>query len=193
MHNNIIQFDKSKLRAEGISLSSFLFMIILTYYSNIRININLTQAISRGFIMESDVGYLLTQEGLDFIEMINSNEVVEVKNKINIEELAEEMRLIYPEGKKVGTSKYWRDNKSNVTAKLKSFFKKYGEQDIEVVKEATRKYINSFGDNKQLMRVLPYFIEKDGCSDLMTTIENMDSMTEESAQANNDLWTSVLV
>ena len=188
--NNLLQIDKSILREYGVSVTSYLFMMILMYYPGSKININLTQILEYGFIMENDVGYFLTEDGLSFI---NEVECISVDKKVSnkdIELLAEQMRLMFPEGKKQGTTKYWRDNKSNVENKLKTFFKKYGHYDSELILKATQKYIDSFGDSKQLMRILPYFIEKENSSELMTIIENIDEVKSDS---QNELWTSQLV
>jgi len=188
--NSILQIDKSKLREYGVSVTSYMFMLILMYYPNTKININLTQILEYGFILENDVGYCLTDDGLNFINEIEVTTIPE--NKISnkqLEDLAEQMKLLFPEGKKSGTNKYWRDNKSNVVAKLKTFFKKYGEYDDELILKATKKYVESFGNSNQLMRTIIYMIEKDGSSDLMTIIENLDEVESDS---QNELWTSKL-
>ena len=190
MSNNLLQIDKSILREYGVSVTSYLFMMILMYYPGTKININLTQILEYGFIMENDVGYFLTEDGLSFI---NEVECISVDKKVSnkdIELLAEQMRLMFPEGKKQGTTKYWRDNKSNVENKLKGFFKKYGHYDSELILKATQKYIDSFGDSKQLMRTIIYMIEKDGSSELMTIIENIDEVKSDS---QNELWTTKLM
>jgi hypothetical protein len=186
--NNILQIDKSKLREYGVSFTSYMFMLILMYYPNTKININLAQILEYGFIIENDVGYCLTNDGLAFIDEIEQSSINNTES-MAIEELAEEMKLLFPEGKKVGTNKYWRDNKSNVVKKLKTFFKNYGHYDYGLILDATKKYVESFGNNNQLMRVLPYFILKDDSSDLLTTIENIDSVKSDS---QNELWTSML-
>ena len=54
--------------------------------------------------------------------------------------------------------------------------------------EATKKYIESFGDNLTLMRILPYFIEKNNESELLTTIENLEDVAP-----NNDDWIHTMV
>ena len=190
MSNNLLQIDKSILREYGVSVTSYLFMMILMYYPGTKININLTQILEYGFIMENDVGYFLTEGGLSFI---NEVECISVDKKVSnkdIELLAEQMRLMFPEGKKQGTTKYWRDNKANVENKLKTFFKKYGHYDSGLILKATQKYIDSFGDNKQLMRTVIYFILRDDSSDLMTIIENIDEVKSDS---QNELWTTKLM
>ena len=78
MTNNLLQIDKSMLREYGVSVTSYLFMMILMYYPGTKININLTQILEYGFIMENDVGYFLTEDGLSFI---NEVEVAVVSDK----------------------------------------------------------------------------------------------------------------
>ena len=192
MTNNLLQIDKSMLREYGVSVTSYLFMMILMYYPGTKININLTQILEYGFIMENDVGYCLTEEGLAFIEDMTVQEVETIKLPTKAErfELVDKLRELFPEGKKSGTSKYWRSNRGDVNEKLKKFFEKYGVHENDKIIEATQKYIQSFGDNKQLMRTLEYFILKDGSSDLATILENVDSVKSDD---NNDMWTSLLI
>lgn len=192
MSNNILQINKSKLREYGVSVTSYMFMLILMYYPNTKININLTQILEYGFIVENDVGYCLTQDGINFIESMEQIEVEGKKMPTKSErfELVDKLRELFPEGKKTGTSKYWRGNRGDVGEKLKKFFEKYGVYEDDKVLEASQKYIQSFGDNKQLMRTLEYFILKDGSSDLATILENVDSVKSDS---QNDMWTSLLI
>ena len=71
----------------------------------------------------------------------------------------------------------------------RSFLKKYGNFEDSIIIETTKNYINSFGLNTTLMRTLPYFIEKDGTSDLMTYIENYSN----SDNVENDAWKTTLL
>ena len=73
---------------------------------------------------------------------------------------------------------------------LKTFFKKYGHYDSELILKATQKYVESFGDSKQLMRTCIYFISKDDSSDLLTIMENIDDVKSDT---NNELWTTKLM
>lgn len=188
MSKSILQIDKSILKQYNIRLTEYFFMMILMYYPGTTISIDLFNLVENGFIFEKDVGYYLTDIGLDFISEIETMSIDKNISNKDIELLADQMRLMFPEGKKNGTTKYWRDNKSNVESKLKTFFKKYGYYDSELILKATQKYIDSFGESKQLMRILPYFIEKNDASELMTIIENIDEVKN-----NIDGWTSMLI
>ena len=97
---------------------------------------------------------------------------------------------IFPEGRKEGSSQYWRGNRKDITLRLKKFFKLYGNKwkDREIL-DAARRYIESFNGNYSYMRVLKYFIWKDERkmdengdmyidpkSDLATLLENEDTV-----------------
>jgi len=187
--SNLLQIDKSVLKQYNIRLTEYFFMMILMYYPNTTISIDLSNLLENGFIIDNDIGYCLTDIGLSFISEVETMSITKNISNKEISDLAEQMRLLFPEGKKSGTSKYWRDNKSNVEAKLKTFFKKYGHYDSELILKATQKYIDSFGDSKQLMRTIIYMIEKENSSDLMTVIENIDEIKSNS---NDELWGSKL-
>lgn len=110
--------------------------------------------------------------------------------------LAQELREIFPKGKKDGTNNYWSDGATIIVRRLKLFFKKYGDFTNDQILTAARKYVESFNGNYQFMRTLKYFIFKDArglegnienTSELLTYIENEGQ--EESL--GND-WTSTL-
>ena len=185
-----IVVNSSILRANDLNLTDYFVMMLLIYHPNINISLDLSNLIERDILRETDVGYLITQNGLDLLERVSTQRNNQYLSNKEIEKLAEEMKLLFPEGKKQGTNKYWRDNKSNVISKLKSFFKKYGYYDYDLILKATNKYVNSFGDNKQLMRTLIYFILKDDSSDLLTVLENIDSDKE---LINDDSWVTTLM
>lgn len=188
--DNILQIDKSILKQNGVSLTEYFFMMILIYQPGIDISYDCSNVLSYGFIEENDTGYVLTNKGFDFLKQCEIQTVDKKINLKSLEELAKKMRELYPEGKKDGTAKYWRDNIQNVVRKLNNFFKLYGYYDEELILEATDKYVKSFGNNNQLMRILPYFILKENESDLLTILENMDSVKEDS---NNELWQTSLI
>lgn len=107
-----------------------------------------------------------------------------------IEALAKAMADLFPKGKKPGTNKYWKGNSALVVKKLINFLKRYGIFPSETILKATSAYINSFGQDTSLMRILPYFIEKDGESDLLTFIENLSEESIEKSDFEDEtlLW-----
>ena len=93
--------------------------------------------------------------------------------------LAEKMRALFPEGKKAGTTYYWRDSVPVVSRKLKTLVAKFGvEFTEEQALEATKKYIESFNGDYKNMRLLKYFILKtdkstgEVVSDFLSYLEN---------------------
>lgn len=112
--------------------------------------------------------------------------------------LANELRELYPAGRKEGTNYMWRSTTAEVAKKLKTLVVKYKYSFTrEQVINATKDYINSFNGNYKKMRLLKYFIlkpERDAddninvISDLMTLIEN-----EGQTDARRDDWMSTMV
>ena len=75
-------------------------------------------------------------------------------------QLAEQLREIFPSGKKPGYAYTWRDSISCIADRLKKFFMKYGNYTDEQVIEATKAYVASFNGNYTYMQLLKYFIWK---------------------------------
>ena len=113
-------------------------------------------------------------------------------------ELANELREVYPAGRKEGTTYMWRGITAEIAKKLKTLVVKYKYSFTrEQVIRATKEYVSSFNGNYKKMRLLKYFIlksEKDAddnvnvISELMTLIEN-----EGQIDAQRDDWMSTMV
>lgn len=113
-------------------------------------------------------------------------------------ELANELRELYPAGRKEGTTYMWRGTTAEVAKKLKTLVVKYKYSFTkEQVIRATKEYVSSFNGNYKKMRLLKYFIlksERDAddnvnvISELMTLIEN-----EGQIDAQRDDWMSTMV
>lgn len=108
--------------------------------------------------------WAVTQRWDDVVSgIVLDSEVSNVKdNDKHLEELAQKLMAIFPNGKKPETSLYWKGNTKDTKLRLKKFFKLYGNKfsDEELINAAT-KYVESFNGNYQYMRVLKYFIWKD--------------------------------
>lgn len=132
--------------------------------------------------------YLITNKWHDTISsiLLDSEQTNIAAFDARLENLAKKLMAIFPEGKKQGTSVYWRGNVKEIKLKLKKFFKKYNDTYTdEQITNATQAYVNSFNGNYSYMRVLKYFIWKEErkmdsegngfieeVSDLATFIEN---------------------
>ena len=133
------------------------------------------ELLDKRYIFIKDYMIQLNGKGYNAItEAMRLSRIV-TTNEDDVKALAKQMAEKFPAGKKIGTNKYWRSNSALVVKKLTSFLKRYGEFPSETILEATDAYVKSFGIDTSLMRILPYFIEKDGESDLLTTIENLEN------------------
>jgi hypothetical protein len=103
----------------------------------------------------------ITQKGIDYVESIFLNsEFNTTKVRDRFENLAIELRSIFPEGKKAGTAYMWRDSIPKIILRLKAFVKKYGDYKDEDIINATKRYVESFNGDYRYMQLLKYFIFK---------------------------------
>ena len=114
-------------------------------------------------IFNEETKYKLSRKANEALSCIlaESTDIV-AKRTTNIEELADKLRDIYPNGKIVNSNYYYRCNRQDIINKLKTFFKMYGTKytDEQII-NATQKYINSFNGNYTYLKLLKYFIWKD--------------------------------
>lgn len=204
----VISIDNNKILEKGLTSDQFFLMLML--YLKIDTNtINTDDLLNKGFIgnkYEIDPStnklvksneYFLAGKGNDLVNDILLNSVgvgEKVKQSTLLEELAKQMQEIYPKGKKPGTNYYWRDSTPVIMKKLQIFFKRYGDIPHDIILEATKKYVSSYGDSTKLMQLLKYFIWKnrpDGSeeSTLLSYIENFE---DNESPCNNEDWTSKL-
>lgn len=133
---------------------------------------------------------LLTEPWADKVARILLLSDKEVPKEDRLDNLVTQLMEIFPKGKKVGTSVYWKGNRKDNKLKLQKFFKLYGnDYTDEQILKAAKQYVDSFNGNYTYMRALKYFIWKDDkkvdaegkgyieeVSDLATYIENMDQV-----------------
>lgn len=116
-----------------------------------------------GSMFEPERRYSLMDKAEELLTkiIINSDSNV-TKRSTNIEELADKLRDVYPNGKIVNSNYYYRCNRQDIINKLKTFFKMYGTKytDEQII-NATQKYIDSFNGNYTYLKLLKYFIWKD--------------------------------
>lgn len=189
----IIQIDTDAIREKHYSLEKVLLMLFFDCESNSAQVINdllqsgILKRASIQDVTKNGIKYKLTLEGKS---IMNSCIVIsDVLRDIHVEEdrldkLAEQLKSIFPKGKKDGTNLYWAEGKTFIKKRLKNFFEKYGNKYTdEQILDAARNYIASFNGIYKTMRVLKYFIYKEekgidgkinSTSDLVNTIENAD-------------------
>lgn len=104
---------------------------------------------------------LVTQRWNDLCEeaILSADDEVPKKDRLN--KLAKSLMEVFPEGKKEGTSQYWRGNVRDITLKLQKFFKLYGSKySDDQILSAAQRYVSAHNGKYQFMRVLKYFIMK---------------------------------
>lgn len=114
----------------------------------------------------------ITQRGVNTFENIisESNKNKSTSHTKELQEAAEEMRLLFPKGFKKddnGNPKWpWRCSVSEAVERLEKLEALYScELNKDELIKATKLYIK-INENNSLMRTLPYFIIKEGRSDL---------------------------
>lgn len=183
-------------------LDIHLLLTILLLNTGTEFEKNLEELIDREIIIKENTllgtQYLITNKWINIVSSILLDSEKDNLNEFDerLEKLARNLMNIFPEGKKAGTTMYWRGNVKEIKLKLKKFFKRYSDKYTdEQILQATKAYVNSFNGNYAFMRVLKYFIWKDErkmdsegnsfieeVSDLATIIENADQVD------NNNNW-----
>lgn len=175
--------DSEVCESKGLTLEEFIVLYLNS--KNVDINKTINSIIEKkvaGKDLFSPNAVVLSSNSRKLLEeiILDSDKTV-AKNNKRLENLAEKLRELYPEGKKQGTQYYWRDSNSVIVKKLKALVKKYGDcfTDEQAI-NATRKYVESFNGNYQFMQLLKYFISKnvvkggevEETSQLLSYIEN---------------------
>lgn len=175
--------DSEVCESKGLTLEEFIVLYLNS--KNVDINKTINSIIEKkvaGKDLFNPNAVVLSSNSRKLLEeiILDSDKTV-AKNNKRLENLAEKLRELYPEGKKQGTQYYWRDSNSVIVKKLKALIKKYGDcfTDEQAI-NATKKYVESFNGNYQFMQLLKYFISKnvvkggeiEETSQLLSYIEN---------------------
>lgn len=133
--------------------------------------------------------YFITERWNTIIEniLIDSQDTTPDDIDERLDNLARKMRDIFPAGKKNGTNKYWKSNIRDTKDKLKRFFDRYGYQytDEEIL-NATQKYVDSFNNDTQLMRVLEHFIIKNELKKDEDGKQHIETISELASELDNE-------
>lgn len=188
--------DSNITKKHNLSIEEFL--ILYLNYRNFDIKeINeslVSKSLANYNVLESDK-LVLSNNTISMLSniMLKSNKNL-VNNEDRFNNLAEKLMEIFPEGKKAGTTYYWRGNKAVISARLQKLVDKTAVDftDEEAI-DAARRYVNSFKGDYKYMSILQYFIWKkknmgeELDSQFLSYIENKDSKDE-----NNYDWTAEL-
>lgn len=199
----LINIDTKLCEEKGIPLNVFFFLLYLKYGKGGEIK----EAARNGWAhyfgsIENPSSYNIDNQGLELIDDIIGNSGDKPISDDDFESLAEELKELYPKGKKPGTIYMWRDSTKIIANKLKVLVKKYnlaGKRDKkgnliftkENVLDATRRYIASFNGDYTYMQLLKYFILKkdltkeEEISQLLSYLENEDDNTPNNSWMDN--------
>jgi hypothetical protein len=195
-----LTIDQAVLDKYDLTVSEF--MVLYLTANKVNINTCMENLVAKGLAdknLFAEDNIVLSDKVRDLVStiVIDSDKSVVDKDAEFIE-LANELRELYPAGRKDGTTYMWRGTTAEIAKKLKTLVVKYKYSFTrEQVIKATKEYINSFNGNYKKMRLLKYFIlksEKDAddnvnvISELMTLIEN-----EGQVDAQRDDWMSTMV
>ena len=175
--------DETVCNNFDISLEEVLVGLI--FKLNIDTNSVIESLMEKGALVSNKLGILkLDKYTEDRITQILLNSDKEVPSDERCENLAIQMRALYPKGN--SSSGYpWRGNLRDLTKRLKKFFKLYGNWTDEEIINATQRYVSHYNGDYTYMRILKYFILKsdkgEEGSDLATWLEN-------DTEVNNDDW-----
>lgn len=171
--------DSAVAEEMGLSFSQVLALMLIKTGENVEeVLEELANKEAIVAIDASKIKYRITQRWNDLCDNVLLTSDKYVPKEDIIVPIAEKLMQIFPKGKKPGTPYYWKCNKREVSLKLKSFFKLYGNTYTEEqILNAARDYVDSFNGDYRFMRLLKYFIwKKDGeqgeVSELATFIDN---------------------
>lgn len=180
------------IEKENISLEYF-FSLLIVYLGEILLNpLYLKEGYKDGYLyfqgLDSKnvpISLILTNKGKVLVERILDYKKENSTLNDRFLKLAEQLREIYPKGRKDGTNYMWRDSNIIIAKKLKSIYNKYGDcfTDEQAI-EATKAYVQSFNGNYKYMQLLKYFISKkiningemEETSQLLSYVENKDTI-----------------
>ncbi len=178
------------------------FMLLYLGASSININKCMESILAKGLADKNlfENGEIVVSDNIK--ELISTITIDSDKNVIDKDdeflELANELRELYPPGRKEGTTYMWRGTTAEIAKKLKTLVVKYKYSFTkEQVIKATKDYINSFNGNYRKMRLLKYFILKSerDADDNINVISELMSLIENEGQVDSQRedWISTMV
>lgn len=199
-----ISLNDKVIKKSGVSLGEVLLMIAIQ--NNVDFNAAESELKKKGLISTSynretylPVGLFVTSTGNNVVNniILDSDKSVGTDDfNQRIEALVPQLQSIYPEGKNFN-NQYWRGNKTDIKRKLQTFFKKYGnDYTDEQIINATQAYVSGFNGEYKFMRLLQYFIWKEGVKDgTKVPISELANYIENEGQTDSltDNWTTTLV
>lgn len=174
-----ITIDEKSLQTQGLTLGDVLYSLIASNKIDLQ---QVENSLLERQLLINDGGIVKFTFGfIEKVEKVLLDSDKEAEPEARLRNLVKKLQAVFPKGKKEGTIYYWGGNSSEITHKLKLFFKKFGHDftDDQIIAAATE-YVKSFNDVYNYMQLLKYFILKnkatpDGnveVSELLSYIEN---------------------
>nr|DAG98540.1 MAG TPA: hypothetical protein [Crassvirales sp.] len=183
---NNITIDRTIIEKHHLTLDEFLYLLCYSNHIDItkgRESLRKKNLLCTNLLGEVEIDRTLWSAYEDII--VEADKAI-ATDEDELSSLAKELKDLFPKGRKDGTSLYWAESVPLIVRRLKSFFKRYGKKESDVILEATKRYVNFYSmKGTAYMRVLKYFIFKEDVdpishevvytSDLLNEIENPDS------------------
>lgn len=192
----VILNDKT-LKKHKLSVTEFITLLSLAHRVNPEDHF--TDLVKKRYICENphakegELPYYVTASGRNVLESIVTDVSADGITDEYITEVAQALQEVFPQGKKPGTSYYWRGSVSEIVIKLQGFYKRYGNNFTkEEMVAAAQRYVAFYNGSTTYMQLLKYFISKEKLngervSELASYLENKD----EQDTATLD-WTTTL-
>lgn len=187
-----ISVSEDVLKKYGLSLNEFLLLYLCSRETDINNVAN--SLVEKGLAdksLKEEFIVVVSDNVKELIAtiLVDSAKVVLNKNS-DFTELADKMRALFPEGRKPGTTYYWKDSTPLVARKLSTLVTKFNISFTEEeALNATRRYVESFNGDYKFMQLLKYFILKTDKntgeikSEFMSLLQN-----PEEQETLNDNW-----
>ena len=122
----MIIISKNGLDKNNITINEIIALLMINYQCNIELIAESLK--NKGYIVYNTelfakVPYKITNSGAEIIESVTADSMVTKDNDASLISLADELKKIYPKGKKDGTNYYWADGVQLIVKRLKLFFK----------------------------------------------------------------------
>jgi hypothetical protein len=150
----------------GLKVSRVLALLAIYQCSKVKTSLDqvLHELLEQCKIGQKENGsYFLYENTLETLGNILTESETIVPEPDELIPIAQQLREIFPKGKKDGTNSQWRESTSLIVKRLQKFIKIFGEEykDYNKILAAAKEYVDSFNGNYAYMRTLKYFILKD--------------------------------
>lgn len=137
-------------------------MLVSIIKSGVDVEKTIESLIQRQVLVKDLFGQMaVTQRWAEVCDDVLLSSDSTIPSDAELASLADKLMAIMPQGKKDGTTYYYKGNRREITLKLKKFTKLYGKYSDEAIIKATQKYVEGFHGDYTFMRLLKYFILKE--------------------------------